>query len=96
MVSLINNGGMRFYLQNDNLGPTPYYNYLYDPYSYSPNLNCLDYQQNLLYSQNPLPAEQKKTKKSKKKTSGEKNQKENPPSASYSKEDLILWLILLL
>jgi len=93
MVSLMNNGGMRFYAQNDNLTPSQYPLYLYDPYTYPPNFNCFEYQQNLMYSQNSLPVEQKKTKKSKKKTSNEKSQKDNQPSIGYTKSDLISWLL---
>lgn len=90
MVSLLNNGGIRFYLnQNDPVAQYPCY--LYDPYSFTPNFTRMDYQQSLLYPQTQPPIEPKKLKKSKKKTGIEKAVRENAPPAEDTKEELIAW-----
>ena len=92
MVSMLNNTGLKYYInqsQNDPLNQYPYY--IYDSYSSYPPNNRMEYQQNLLYPQNQPAIEQKKTKKPKKKAGNEKAPRESTNSLDYSKEDLFTW-----
>lgn len=91
MVSLMNNEGLKFYLNpNDTFSQYP--NYLYDNYAYPSNLNQMDYHWNLFYPQNSNAIQRKRKKKFKEQLANEKNSKENIVCVEPSREEVIEWL----